>query len=106
MKGMIKLNEALKIMESGERFSLSFVTLDVKRKTGGKIRSFDSAVQAKKPKPEKSNSVKTKSPKKNPNHWTNQTRPIKPVVDGIVSSQVRKVHIFLITEFNGKKVFL
>lgn len=36
----------------------------------------------------------------NPNHWKNSTRNIMP----LTSKVVRKIHIRLIDEFNGKKI--
>ena len=110
---MIKLNQVLKIMQAGEIFSMSFVTLDVKRKTGGKIRQIDEArIIQKQPKlrsdfkPSEDTGKYEPRLKKNPNHWTNCTRSFKIIVDGIESSSIRKVHIFLITKFNGKTVYL
>ena len=106
----IKLNEALKIMESGEVFSIQFVTFDKKRKTGGYVKHYPEArllqKEDKKPVVKKSSSSSTARKTKNPNHWDNATRNIKVIVSGVESSGNKKLHIFLITMFNGKRVYL
>lgn len=106
----IKLNEALKIMESGEVFSIQFVTYDKKRKTGGFVKFYPEARLLQKTdspaKQVKSESSGIKRKTKNPNHWDNATRNIKVIVNGIESSGNKKLHIFLMTMFNGKRVYL
>lgn len=101
MDELIKLNEALKIMETGEPFSMVFVSFDEFRKTGGKLVEVDEAILIK-----KKGVVSTRKPKRNPNHWTNSTRPFKRMVAGYPTSAVRRFHIFLLVSFNGKKVYL
>lgn len=106
---MIKLNEVLKVMETGENFAIDFVTFDKRRKTGGIIRQIPEARLCKSKKSLELSTDKPqvkKKPKVNPNHWVNATRSIRIIVDGIESSHIRKIHIFLIVRFNGKKVFL
>ena len=106
----IKLNEALRIMKSGEIFSIQFVTFDKKRKTGGFIKHYPEArlllKDDKEKKVVKSSSGAAPIKTKNPNHWDNATRNIKVIVNGIESSGNKKLHIFLITMFNGKRVYL
>lgn len=87
-------------------FSLRFVTADRKRKTGGDIifiengkkcvgKGKDGNVIWAAPVGESSTGVK-----KNPHHYANSTRNVLITSSG----QIRKVHIRLIIEFNGKKV--
>lgn len=81
-------------------FSLEFVTCDVNRNTGGDIKRYAKAYlsgaevdridQAEK-------IVKKRSGRQS--HFKNATRNIK-TTDG----ELHKVHIFLMTKFNGKTV--
>ncbi len=111
-QGRILLNDALKEMETGNPFSISYVTLDIKRKTGGKIKKVLSAVLCgAKPPTENTKKLPTAKslrakPKRNPNHWDNQTRALQVLINGVPTSHIRKFHIFLITEFNNKAVYL
>lgn len=103
MSTMIKLNDALKQMETGKPFSMTFVTLDVKRGTGGKLSEVDECILVQK---KAAATAPMRKPKRNPEHWTNQTRGFKRLVAGYPTSSVRKFHIFLITKFNGQTVYL
>jgi len=100
----MKLAEALKIIESGKPFSCKVVTFDKKRGTGGKIREFAEVVYSQ---PEKSEQVPSSVAKpKAANHYDNFTRNVLICMNGIPSSVIRKLHLSLLLEVNGKKVML
>jgi len=100
------LKDVLTAMEGDEEFSMQFVTYDKQRKTAGEIVEVEKAKGMWKEAAEVTGKgVKTSNPeeqlerrKKQPNHWENATRNI------VIGSQIRKVHIRLITKFNGKPV--
>ncbi len=91
-------------MENGKEFSIRFYTANKSTGKGGQRIEVEKAVLHKKKKdtnPNDAQSVETTTHKRrNPQHYRNATRNIKIVSSG----QIRKVHIWLITEFNGKKV--
>ncbi|MFC6999588.1 hypothetical protein [Rufibacter roseus] len=111
-KGIIRLADALEIMEGGEPFDLVHFTADDKKQTGG-IRKVRTSVtmtsvgrKGKKYSAEKVENIpaapaETGKLKKNPNHFANATRNIIKQ-----NGQTRTVHLFLITEFNGLKVII
>jgi hypothetical protein len=113
---IITLREVLGEMEKRERpFSVTFITLDRKRKTGGDVVTIDNGMLS------GSNNEKSETQKplsltneiqrmttevystetRNPNHFVNRTRNIRI----LGTSQIRKLHIRLIIEFNCKTVF-
>jgi len=73
-------------------FQIKFVTLNLKEGTGGDIISLEKAVIV--------GSAKSKSEKRNPNHFQNYTRNIRAAA----SDKIIKVHVPLIIEFNCAKV--
>ena len=75
-------------------FSVTFVTCDVKRGTGGKKITIDSAILEGGP--------KSNSKLRNPNHYRNYTRNIRATT----GDKTIKVHALLITRFNGAKIIL
>jgi hypothetical protein len=103
----VRLTEVLRQMEEGEeRFSIRFVTADKGRQTGGKIEEWHRCQLSRRrlavgEKPRAARPAE-ESAGRLPAHYQNATRNI---VQG-KSSQVRKVHIWLILEFNGQKVVL
>lgn len=111
---IITVAQVLAEMETGKPFDLTFVTFDRTRKTGGELRTEhavlnmpnsdapDEAPQGQRPlTPQEAN---RQALTKNPHHEKWYTRLIIPVVDGHVTSQIRKVHPPLFAEFNGKTV--
>lgn len=89
-------------MESGEPFSVEFVTCDLKRKRGGEIISVEGAVlmrtttdRANEQQSKPTNATTTRSA----NEYENATRNLL-----LPNNQVRKIHIRLITKFNGQSV--
>lgn len=113
-KGWITLRNALKIMEQISKtgksvpFSITYVTWNDSTHRGGEIICWKKAVLANLnlTGSRLQSSRKTKQLHsviaKNPNHWKHGTRNINPE-DSI---EVRKLHIWLIFEFNGQEVLL
>lgn len=106
MQGVITLNEVLReIDKPGNTFAITWIQADRRKGTGGKIDSVKCAQKttiADLP----DNIVKfnriAESTKRNPNHWDHKTRNIYVPA----TRRIKKLHIKLITEFNGKTVVL
>jgi hypothetical protein len=106
----IRLADALQQMEQAETgFSLRFVQADRKRKQAGNIVEWQDCRlsrprQGQRRKLGPASEATEAAPRANrqPAHFANATRNL---VQGR-STQVRKVHIWLILAFNGKKVVL
>ncbi|QCR23077.1 hypothetical protein [Pontibacter sp. SGAir0037] len=106
--GVIRLTEVLQHMQAGlTPFDIAYVTLDQRRKTGGEIKRYTqcllSGIKQKKGKATTGANPKPESTSwaKNPNHFDNATRNLT-----LPNGQKRKLHIWLITEFNGMKVLI
>jgi hypothetical protein len=109
----ITMKEMLNEMDTGRPFSVSFVTYDKQRKTGGKIRMIREAVINAQPKSTDKKSGKSKPPdqrvrvdRRNPHHYDHSTRSIRLVVNGCKTSTIKKLHIFLVLTFNERKLIL
>ncbi|RQO65114.1 hypothetical protein DBR40_24725 [Pedobacter sp. KBW01] len=74
--------------------SITWVKCNLKDNTGGEKITLANAVLE--------GSGKSNSSKKNPNHFENYTRNIR-AFDG---DRIMKIHVLLITRFNGDKVIL
>lgn len=102
----VRLEEVLKVMETGEPFSVRFVTCDVNRQTGGKFLEWQNCRLSKQLHERRGGKVGAVVPAEKPGlmpaHYRNGTRNL--VVGR--STQVRKLHIWLILAFNGQKVVL
>jgi hypothetical protein len=103
----VRLSDALRQMEeSEERFSIRFVKADRRRKTGGQIVEWHNCQLSKRrvlgPRRPLEAAAVTDAPGRTPDHYRNATRNI---VQGN-SSQPRKVHIWLLLEFNGQRVVI
>ena len=96
----ISVADMLKVMQSrssdGELipFSITFVTCDRKKKTGGQKITLEKAISE--------GSGKSKSKLRNPDHYRNYTRNIRSV-DG---DKIIKIHPLLVTRFNGQTIML
>jgi hypothetical protein len=110
ISGYIRLSEVLDHMDmlDGDgnpvAFDIKFVTADEKRNTGGQIISLQGVKKCVgkrdgkviyDTRPKNELNVVTK----NPHHWEHATRNLI-----LPNGQIRKCHIRLIIEFNGKKV--
>ena len=105
--GVITLSEVLWRMGKGERFDIEFVTCNRKKGTGGAIRRITNCIQygtgrSARPKPVVVGDETTDAVKKSPHHFENSTRNIYSFAAG--EKTIRKVHLRLITRFNGKRV--
>lgn len=102
---IIHLKDVLTEIKKGDPFSVSFVTLDQSRNTGGDIMQLDDVIisfqdhravdlgfQA--PEEAKTNF------KKSPGHYEHATRNVM-----LKNGMRRKFHLRLLLTFNGKKVF-
>lgn len=90
-------------MASGQTFSIEFVSMDKKRKTGGTMKYFRECVIPVK-QTQTAPSIKGTTNKVQ-NHYKNATRSFHVLQNG-EKVAVKKLHIFLITRFNNKKVVL
>jgi hypothetical protein len=104
---VITLSEVLRIYESGEAFSITFITADRRKGTGGERRHYPVAQRCRLHEMPanllKRNGFRsTATDKKSPNHWENKTRNIYIPATG----EIRKLHIKLIVSFNNKRVLL
>jgi hypothetical protein len=98
--GFLTLSEALQLMRKTDSngnpipFSITFVTYDKTRNTGGKLNSikkaYMSVTEIKRTEPAK------RIPKVFQNHFSNATRNIKSANGDLV-----KIHIYLITRINN-----
>lgn len=96
---------------SAEPFSIAYVKYNRRENSGGDIARYDSCLctgtRAKGTRQEKSRQALVKPEQrekqaKNPNHFLNATRNLQV----LPSFVIRKLHIWLIIEFNGMKVIL
>lgn len=90
-------------LDSGQPFSMTFITADRRRGTGGEIirvRNW-AKCQQQTATPELSILPTSTGQGKKPNHYFNKTRNIFNLRE---PRTTRKVHIRLICEFNGKQV--
>jgi hypothetical protein len=103
-KETITLQKVLETIDSGDSFSIAFVTTDLKRNTGGEFisiercRKHDFLTREEKAKIAKA-SPQTNMLHRNPHHYENSTRNIV-----MPNGEIRKCHIRLIRKFNGKTV--
>lgn len=99
---VIELKDALREMDLDKPFKIQWVTHNRATGLGGEVRELKSAqILRKSPNPNTSRSqAKTPANRKSPNHFFNGTRNIQCLETG----EKKKVSIWLITEFNGRKV--
>lgn len=102
---MIRLVEALEQMETAqESFTLSFVKVDRRRKTGGQLVEWTKC-RLSSPRRHRVQPAATPAASdggRQHRHYANGTRNI---VQGN-STQPRKIHIWLLLSLNGKKIVL
>jgi hypothetical protein len=108
--GTVTIKEMLQEMNSGRVFSISFVSYDKQRRRGGEVKEYPSAVLLRtdndtiKPKNDnKKGSVGSSTP---PKHYEHATRAFRVVLNGVETSAIKKFHLFLVLQFNGKKLVL
>lgn len=113
----ITVRDMLSEMETGEVFSLTFVTYDRKRKRGGRIEDIAQAVLLRHD-PEATNDIFAGRPatprekkvqqlaelRRSPQHHKWYTRNIRLLVNGHPTGEIRKIHPPLVALFNDKIV--
>ncbi|AWW32441.1 hypothetical protein DN752_21100 [Echinicola strongylocentroti] len=102
---IIHLNEALEEMKKPEPFSITFITCDKSRKTGGDILTLDRVLLSRNEDAGHRHNFESPEPNvtqwtKRPSHYRNATRNVV-----LPNGHRRKFHIRLLLYFNGKKVF-
>lgn len=105
MPDTISLKDVLDFMDSGEPFSIAFITCDQKKEKAGELITVDRARKHNWMSPDERRKLEKLQPesqilKKNPRHYENSTRNIMI----LVNREIRKIHIRLIRKFNGKTV--
>lgn len=98
----ITIKEALNTIDTGKIVSIKYVSFDKKRKTGGKLKHHDELVVTN-PKKITPTPTKVKSDS-SPNHLENSTRNFFTCINGRPTSAIKKIHVFLILEVDGKTV--
>jgi hypothetical protein len=101
----VTLKEVLETIDAGHNCALGVITCDVNRKTGGEYLVIANCKKAQFVTSHEQKEMDKAAPKanmvhKNPNHYENSTRNI--II--IPSMELRKIHIRLIRNFNGKTV--
>jgi hypothetical protein len=99
---IIELYEVINQIDSGEPFSMTYITADRKKGTGGQIKACKNWVKcdlATMPEPILRRN-KMYEVARDPKHIEHRTKNIM----NPATRDIRKVHIRLITEFNGKRV--
>lgn len=95
----ITLAEVLYRIGRGERFSINFVKADRRKGTGGEIVRMENCISnhARKRGKKRGDGMELVDLDRDPNHYQNSTRNIYSLKD----KKIFKVHIRLITRFNG-----
>jgi len=108
-KPTIPLKAVLAAMAAAvEPFSLRYVKLNEQKGTGGEVVPLSGQLLSGKGAGQQLAPSSPAGPaeeaagRRDPNHHANMTRNLRSVVNG----HYTKVHIYLITEFNGKKVII
>lgn len=99
----MNMAQALEIIESGKVVKLLYVPFDKKRKTGGGKKTLEEVVITV-PKSERDPSKATEM--KAANHRKNDTRNFYRCINGVSTSSIVTVHIFLMLEVDGIKIML
>lgn len=91
-------------MDSGQLFSIRFITADQRLKSGGEWRQYEHVQKHVQPVAASSHKATKTSTElgfmaKHPNHFENSTRNIRKP-----NGDIRKVHLRLIRAFNGRVV--
>lgn len=101
----ITLKEALRIYESGDLFSIAFITANKRTRQGGQWRRYENCTRSKtvrakeSPVPAGASRAEVAYMVKNPNCFQNSTRNIK-----LPGGEIKQAHIRLIRQFNGRTV--
>ena len=101
----IGLAQMIEFMDSGQTFSIAFITCNIQKNTGGEYIFYDECTKhGHQTKEQRKQRRESGDPKqvifRNPNHYENSTRNIKRLSSG----ELVCVHLRLIRRFNGKIV--
>lgn len=100
VKETITLADVLNAIDSFEVFSFEACTADIERGTGGKLIAYNRATKHVRQKAVNHNMFEEPKVRRDPAHYHNSTRNLYIINERIIV----KVHIRLITLFNGKRV--
>lgn len=102
---VMNFEEAVKLIDSGEILKIEYVSLDLNRKTGGKLRVITGRVT--KPKIERNSTENLqKSSAKKRNHYSNFTRLFNLYMGERQTAAIKPVHLPLVLKINDKRVLL
>ena len=96
-------------MDAGHTFSFLAYSYDKKLKKAGKRIGFQEAKLLRStpdPKVETAIVADSRPLSKKANHGYNMTRNIRACVSGVETQKIVKVHLDLMTQFNGRKIVL
>lgn len=102
----IMFEDAMKLLESGKVCSLRYVSFDKQRKSGGKLKFIHEAMLTVPRSTDgtfKHDPVEVKR-ERQPAHPANGTRNFYKCIDGQITMTIRKIHVDLIVEIDGKRV--
>jgi hypothetical protein len=95
----LNLKEAIQHIESGLWLSLSFITADLKKGTGGKLVDVPKCRIARNPAANKQASLKPREVQRNANHSFNMTRNVE-----LANKRIITIHPLLVTQINNQPV--
>lgn len=102
---VIEFDTAIKMIDSGEILKIEYVSLDLNRRTGGKLRTITGRVtKAKSERNSTENLVKSEAKKRN--HYSNFTRLFTLYMGDRQTAAMKPVHLPLILKINDKRVML
>lgn len=102
---MISFEDAIKLIDSGEVVKLQYVSLDLNRKTGGKLRTITGKVTRSKTERAASSSLVISAIKRK-NHYANFTRLFSIYMGDRQTAAMKPVHLPLVLMINDKRVLL
>lgn len=102
---IIHLRDVLEEMEEGKPFSITYVTCDVNRNTGGDLMKLENVILSFQEKGAEKFGFESPEPNitehtKRANHYVHASRNVL-----LQNGMRRKFHFRLLLEFNGQKVF-
>lgn len=107
--GQITMAEALEEMAHTDKygrmkpFSITYISFNKRTGKGGQVISYPNCyLKVLNNTGSKTIRNKKRIEARQPNHWKNSTRNIEPIGSG----EIRKFHIWLMIEFNGKEVVI
>lgn len=92
-------------MESGRFFSIEFVTADIKRRKGGRLKAYAQACKLSYDTPHYVGTGKKSAGRGNRKpRQDNETIKLHIPTEPRQQDRIREVHLYLITKFNGQEV--